>query len=271
MNTTTKSRPDLVQLLDLALLACQEASREILEVYSSGATNIFDKSDGSPITDADLRAHATITSLLSASGLPVLSEEAVVPFEERCNWKSFWLVDPLDGTKDFIARNDEFTVNIALIEDGSPVLGVVAAPALNRTWYGSGGGGAWEICAGKKMQISALAPWPVESRMFTSYFHDVPASMEFRRLNGIVHTFSAGAASKLARIAASEAEFYPRFVGTSEWDTAAGDAILREAGGSMRTISGALPTYNKPSLRNPFFVAWRPPVRWEDIKMAAFD
>jgi 3'(2'), 5'-bisphosphate nucleotidase len=268
VKTSTKFRPDLMHLLDFALLAGHEARKEVMAVYASGATNIFDKSDGSPLTDADLQAHATITSLLRASGLPVLSEEAVVPFEERCNWKSFWLVDPLDGTKDFIARNDEFTVNIALIEDGIPVLGVVAAPALNRTWYASGGGGAWEICAGKKIQISALAPWPAESRMFTSYFHDVPASAEFRRLNGIVHTLSAGAASKLARIAASEAEFYPRFVGTSEWDTAAGDAILREAGGLMRSISGALPTYNKPSLRNPFFVAWRPPVHWEDIKLA---
>jgi 3'(2'), 5'-bisphosphate nucleotidase len=267
MNTSKKSLPELVHLLDLALHAGQEACKEVMAVYASGATNISNKSDGSPVTDADLRAHTLIYNFLSTSGLPVLSEEAVLPFEERCNWKSFWLVDPLDGTKDFISRNDEFTVNIALIEDGSPVLGVVAAPALNRTWYASGGGGAWEIRKGKKTEISALAPWPAESRMFTSYFHDVPATMEFRRLNGIVHTFSAGAASKLARIAASEAEFYPRFVGTSEWDTAAGDAILREAGGLMRTISGELPTYNTPSLRNPFFVAWRPPVYWEDIKL----
>ena len=267
MNQTSPSQADLMQLLDFALNAAQEAGKEILKVYASGNMNIAGKSDGSPVTDADLRAHDVINEVLKISGLPVLSEEAMVPFEQRCRWESFWLVDPLDGTKDFIAHNDEFTVNIALIKNGTPVLGVVAAPALSKVWYASSGAGAWQIHAGVKSQISASAPWPVEPRMFTSRFHDAPASLEFGRLNGVIHRVPAGAASKLTRIAASEAEFYPRFVGTSEWDTAAGDAILREAGGFLRSISGDLLKYNKPSLINPFFIAWRPPIRWENIKL----
>lgn len=240
---------------------------EILQVYASGTMDVAHKGDGSPVTNADLRAHAAINKLLQASGLPVLSEEATVPFEQRSGWQRFWLIDPLDGTKDFIARNDEFTVNIALIENGIPVIGVVAAPALNRTWYASSGAGAWHDHAGAKSQISALAPCPAEPRMFTSRFHDVPASIQFGRLNGVGRCVPAGASSKLVRIAASEAEYYPRFAGTSEWDIAAGDAILREAGGLLRTISGDVPNYNKPSLRNPFFVAWRPPLRWEHINL----
>ena len=260
-------RSDLIQLLDYALHAAQVASVEILQVYASGKMDIGHKDDGSPVTNADLRAHATINKLLQTSGFPVLSEEATVPFDQRSSWHSFWLVDPLDGTKDFIARNDEFTVNIAFIENGIPVIGVVAAPALNKTWFASSDAGAWKIHAGTRIQISALVPWPSEPLMFTSRFHDVPASAEFGRMNGAVHCAPAGAGTKLARIAASEAEFYPRFVGSSEWDTAAGDAILREAGGYIRSTSGELLKYNKPSLRNPHYVAWRPPIQWTDIKL----
>jgi 3'(2'), 5'-bisphosphate nucleotidase len=168
-----------------------------------------------------------------STALPVLSEEAAIPFEQRCNWQRFWLVDPLDGTKDFIAHNDEFTVNIALVENGIPVIGVVSAPALNRTWYASIGAGAWQSDGGSISAISALAPWPVKPRMFVSRFHDVPESLEFARLNGVEDMVRAGASSKLARVAASDAEFYPRFAGTSEWDIAAGDAILTEAGGML--------------------------------------
>lgn len=259
----------MIQLLDLALSAAEAAGAEILKVYASGKMGVTHKGDGSPVTDADLRADFAIKTILQASGLPVLSEEVSIPFEQRCNWQRFWLVDPLDGTKDFIARNGEFMVNIALVENGIPVVGVVAAPALNKTWYASSGAGAWQKHAGSISAINARAPWPAEPRMFTSRFHDAPASLEFARLNGVAHLVPAGASSKLARIAASDAEFYPRFVGTSEWDIAAGDAILREAGGMLRTITGDAPSYNKPSLRNPFFVAWRPPLRWENIKLPA--
>ena len=255
-------------LLDYGLDAARAAGVEILKIYAASNFDVTLKHDGTPLTNADLLANETINKILQPTGIPVLSEEATTPFEQRCEWRRFWLVDPLDGTKDFIARNDEFTVNIALIDAGVPIIGVVAAPALKKIWYATQGGGAWLIRAGeKKLQINAHAPWPAASRMFTSRFHDAPASQEFRHLNGIGSCIPAGAATKLARVAASEAEFYPRFAGTSEWDIAAGDAILREAGGMLRAISGELIQYNKPSMRNPFFVAWRPPMRWESIKL----
>lgn len=257
------------ELLDHALSAARAAGAELLKIYAGGKMDVARKSDGSPVTDADLRADFVIKAILQATALPVLSEEAAIPFEQRCNWQRFWLVDPLDGTKDFIAHNDEFTVNIALVENGIPVIGVVSAPALKKTWYASIGAGAWQSDGGSISAISALAPWPAKPRMFVSRFHDVPESLEFARLNGVEDMVRAGASSKLARIAASDAEFYPRFAGTSEWDIAAGDAILTEAGGMLRTISGQVPKYNKPSLRNPFFVAWRPPLHWEDIKLPA--
>jgi 3'(2'), 5'-bisphosphate nucleotidase len=258
---------DLKALLECALMAAQLAGEEILDVYSSNLINVIEKSDGSPITNADLRANNRIVHLLANTNIPILSEEAITPFEKRKNWERYWLVDPLDGTKDFLEKNDEFTVNIALISNGAPIIGVVAAPALKKVWYASHGGGAWVNNMGTKTRINALLPWPHEPRMFTSCFHNTPSSLEFAHLNGIVHSIPAGAASKLARVAASEAEFYPRFAGTSEWDIAAGDAILREAGGFMRDVSGEILTYNKISLRNPFFIVWRPPISWDDIKL----
>jgi 3'(2'), 5'-bisphosphate nucleotidase len=201
--------------LQLALQAAEAARQKVLEIYMSGDLIITTKHDGSPVTKADLRANTAIQLHLSASGLPLLSEEAIIPFEERCSWDQFWLIDPLDGTKDFIAHNDEFTINIALIERGTPTLGVVVAPALGKVWFASVGEGAWEDKNGIKRRIDAHSPWPDKPRMFTSRFHDVPTSIEFGKLNGVGHYVPAGAASKLARLAASEAEFYPRFAGTS--------------------------------------------------------
>ena len=263
-------RKDLKRLLDYGLDAARAASAEILKIYATSNFDVAVKHDGTPVTNADLLANAAIQKILQVADVPILSEEATVPFDQRREWHQFWLVDPLDGTKDFIARTDEFTVNIAFIEGGVPVIGVVAAPALQKIWYATQGGGAWLISADEKeLQINAHAAWPVESRMFTSRFHDAPDALEFRYLNGIGSCIPAGAATKLVRIAASEAEFYPRFAGTSEWDIAAGDVILREAGGMIRAISGERIQYNTPSMRNPFFVAWRPPMRWEGIKLSA--
>lgn len=232
-----------------------------------GAVDVTRKSDGSPLTNADMRAHEAICDELAASGIPVLSEEMPIEFHERAGWERFWLVDPLDGTKNFVAGRDDFTVNIALIEGGCAVIGVVAAPAQGRTWFASAGNGAWETRDGASNRICATAPWPEEARMFTSCFHDVPASIEFGRLNGVRHMIPSGASTKLARMAASEAEFYPRFAGTAEWDVAAGHAILAEAGGLLRTVHGDELRYNKQSLRNPFFLAWRPPLAWSDIEL----
>lgn len=259
-------RNNLIELLEYALHAAKMAGEEILKIYAQCDINLAYKGDGSPVTNADLIANLVINKILQSSGLPVVSEEDFVPYEKRSNWQRFWLVDPLDGTKDFIARNNEFSVNIALIEAGSPVIGVIAAPALNTIWYAARGSGAWSISFGERIQISGLAPWPLSPRMFTSRFHDSKDSQEFSRMNGVQICIPTGASIKLARLAASEAEFYPRFAGTSEWDVAAGDAILREAGAELRAISGELINYNTPKMRNPFFIAWRPPVQWIDIK-----
>jgi 3'(2'), 5'-bisphosphate nucleotidase len=117
-------------LLEYALHAAQGANAEILAIYASGSIDVTFKGDGSPVTKADLRAHVVINNILEVSGLNILSEEAFVPYENCCKWKRYWWIDPLDGTKDFMACNDEFTVNIALIENGVPIIGVVAAPAI---------------------------------------------------------------------------------------------------------------------------------------------
>lgn len=255
-------------LLLLALRAADAANIEVMDVYSSS----FDfavKGDGSPVTEADMRAHTAISKTLAESSLPVLSEEDAPGFEERRHWQRFWLVDPLDGTKDFIARNDGFTINIALIEHGEPVLGVISAPATSVTWFSAKGEGAWKRTFGTTTAISATGPWPSQSRMAVSVFHDAPASAEFGLLNGVAENVKAGSALKFGLVADGSVEFYPRFNGSSEWDIAAGDAVIREAGGFLATLDGTAPRYNKDSLRNPFFIAWRPPLRWQDIRLPA--
>ena len=253
-------------LLEIALAAARAATADILAVYR-GSFAVEHKQDGSPLTIADLRANQVIGEILARTEIPVISEETETPFARRATWTRFWLVDPLDGTKDFIARNDEFTVNLALVENGGPTLGVIAAPALDTVWFAARGDGAWEMKAGAQRKIDARAPWPAAPRMAVSRFHDTPASEEFARLNGIGSGVKAGSALKFARLAASEVEFYPRFAGSCEWDIAAGHALILEAGGFLRTQSGGAPAYNQPSLRNPHFVAWRPPLRWEQIQL----
>ncbi len=265
MNST--DRRNLEGLLETARSAATAAGDSIMPIYRCGEAKVINKGDGSPLTEADMQAHESIYEILRQTGLPIISEELTVEFEERREWQRFWLVDPLDGTKDFIARNDEFTINIALIDNGVPVVGVVSAPALGQTWFASNGMGAWQTDADKCSRISALAPWPKEIRMFTSRFHDVPQSIEFGHLNSVKQFVPSGASTKLARIAASEAEFYPRFAGTSEWDIAAGHAILNEAGGFLSSLDGIAPKYNKPSFRNTFFIAWRPPLLWSDVRI----
>lgn len=251
--------------LEIALQAAAAASEEICRVYE-GSVDVQLKADGSPITRADTRANDAIRSVLAPTNIPVLSEEAIVPFEQRVDWSRFWLVDPLDGTKELLARTDQFSVNIALVEGGIPILGVIAAPALKMVWYAEAGGGAWETGAGNTARaINARAPWPVSSRMTTTRLHDSPASAEFARLNRISKSVRSGSAIKFVKVAASEVEFYARYAGSSEWDTGAGEAILREAGGFLLTIDGRSPLYNQRRLRHPYFVAWRPPLRWDEI------
>ena len=254
-------------LLNLAIEAALIAGDVISEIYSSDFLAPSLKNDGSVLSEADLRANEVIIKKLNSSNLPILSEERLVSFEQRKKWDRYWLVDPLDGTKDFLNRNDEFTVNIALIEKGFPVIGVVSAPAKKKIWLAEKNRGAWRSENGSIKKINADANWPEQTSMFISRFHNSPACNKFALLNNIKNQVTLGSSLKIVSIASGEGEFYPRFSGSSEWDIAASHIILKEAGGFINDISGNNLIYNKENFLNPFFIAWRPPMQWNEIKI----
>ena len=234
----------------------RDAGAAIMSWYRAGA-EVTAKADGSPLTSADRAAHEIIDAALKAwdPAVPVVSEEGELPSpEERRKWRRFWLVDPLDGTKEFISRNGEFTVNIALIEDGEPVLGVVLAPALPRLWYAGRGLGAWsEGPSGPAIRIHSEPSAPgaplivVESRSH-------PSERLERYLGSIEvsERIQAGSSLKFCMVAEGKADIYPRFGPTMEWDVAAGDCIFRYSGQSAPRQSPL--RYNKPDLRNGDFI-----------------
>lgn len=219
------------------------------------------KGDGSPVTAADQAAEDIIVGRLRlmAPDIPIVAEEAMSagngPDELG---RRFWLVDPLDGTREFLARNGEFTVNIALIEDGVPVLGVVAAPALGNLWSGARGLGA-RACIGSDTEAHAIAVRAVPDAGWTvlgSRSHGDDAAMSAYLQGRKVAGFkAAGSSLKFCLIAAGQADLYPRLGRTMEWDTAAGHAVLLAAGGSVSTLDGSALRYGKPGFENPHFVA----------------
>lgn len=252
MNTKTNSQL-LEQLIDIA----REAGGAIMQIYETDFT-VRDKSDASPVTAADEIAESCILAALAtlAPDIPAISEEAaaagnVPAFENR-----FWLVDPLDGTKEFVGRNGEFTVNIALIENGFPILGVVFAPALNRLFSGGQGLGARiEDENGQRVIVCRSVPTAGLDVVASRSHGDVAALDAFlvgRQVNSVR---GAGSSLKLCLIAAGDADLYPRLGRTMEWDIAAGHAILAAAGGHVRTLQGTELTYGKVGLDNPHFVA----------------
>ena len=235
-----------------------EAGRRILDVYERGFT-VEHKEDRSPLTEADRAAHEIITSQLQAltPDIPVLSEEsAAVDYATRAGWKRFWLVDPLDGTKEFINRNGEFTVNIALIEGNRPVLGVVYVPVPALTYYACAGQGAHK-------QKGECAIQPVRVRRFdggkpmvvASRSHAGPETEAFLRNIGEHDVVSMGSALKLCLVAEGTADVYPRLGPTMEWDTAAAQCVVEAAGGRVTDLNRQPLVYNKPSLLNPWFLA----------------
>lgn len=259
-----------------------------MDVYAR-PYNVAEKEDRSPLTEADTRSHERIESILpiATPEIPVLSEEGVhLPYEERASWKTFWMVDPLDGTKEFIKHNDEFTVNIALMtrtEGGAvaPVLGVVYAPALETIFAGIVGHGAWRmkhVPAEEPPSVEELrqhgTPLPDAAartgRPYTivaSRSHMSPETATFieerRRDYPDMELISAGSSLKICRVAEGTADEYPRFAPTMEWDTAAGDAVARAAGCEVlrwndgtRAPDGSL-QYNKQDLHNPWFLVRR--------------
>jgi 3'(2'), 5'-bisphosphate nucleotidase len=215
------------------------------------------KTDGSPVTEADRAAHEVIVTALAGftPGVPVVSEEADAPaFDERRHWTRFWLVDPIDGTKEFIAANGEFTVNIALIENGEPVLGVVAAPALETLYAAGVGFGSWKhMGSAPSARVAAGPPSAGVTRVVESRSHPTPRLESFIATLGPVERIPMGSSLKFCLVAEGNADVYPRFGRTMEWDVAAGDCIFRNSGLDGRPRRSPL-LYNQPSLSTPEFV-----------------
>ena len=234
----------------------ERAGHEILSVYH-GDFEVRTKADASPVTDADERAEQLILESLAdvAPGTPVVAEENVAAGHvPDIGEGPFLLVDPLDGTKEFVSRNGEFTVNIALIENGSPVLGVVHLPVLGETYWTSADGEAWRDRDGERARIHCRAPGDglvaVASRS-----HGNPETDEYLSRFPIKERISAGSSLKLCRIAEGVADIYPRIARTMEWDIAAGHAVLAAAGGRVMTLDEKPLRYGKPGFDNPPFVA----------------
>lgn len=242
-------------LLPLMLDAARKAAAVIMDVYLTPFEAIA-KTDGSPVTLADHRAEEVILAALAPTGIPVLAEESVAAgrlpaFEDR-----FFVVDPLDGTKEFLKRNGEFTVNIALIEAGRPTHGIVLAPATGDTFVG-GPGGAWEI-TGTGEQIALRTRRDGDMKVVASRSHGHVALEGFCTTFSVMEDVSVGSSLKFCLLARGEAQLYPRFTPTCQWDTAAGQAVLEAAGGRVLAIDGKPLRYGDTGDRdflNPFFIA----------------
>lgn len=280
---------NLKTLLQTALLASLEAGEEIMRIYTDPKQDfgIERKADNSPLTLADKASHRVIMNYLAATPIPVLSEEGRhLPYEERSGWDCLWVVDPLDGTKEFIKKNGEFTVNVALVQQGAPVLGVVYVPATRVLYYGIVGEGAWKCTVpalgsglpeadslaeflSQGSPSDGKAPFGGEQLpvgrghdIFTvvaSRSHMSPETQayiqEMERVHGQVRTVSSGSSIKICLVAEGVADAYPRYAPTMEWDTAAGDAVARAAGRAVRNAENGKPLlYNKPDLLNPWFL-----------------
>ncbi len=246
-------------LLLLAIQACEAACKEILEVYHSGDFRTESKGDNSPLTQADKKAHHVIASILHSSSLPLLSEEGRnIPYEERKQWQKFWMVDPLDGTKEFLKRNGEFTVNIALIENQKPVLGVVAIPVTGDVFYAQQGSGAFVKRGGNVSALPARVAFDLNKsgvRVVASRSHMSEETQAFIQSLAEPTLVSQGSSLKFMLLAEGKADVYPRFAPTMEWDTAAAHAIVNETGISVLQKDTSIPLqYNKPDLLNPHFL-----------------
>ena len=256
----------------LAIRAALKAGEAILKVYESNDFGVETKEDASPLTIADQQAHEIIVAHLEETAIPVLSEEGKhMPYPERSEWSRFWLVDPLDGTKEFIKRNGEFTVNIALIEEGKAVFGVVYAPVINELYVGIPGRGAFR-CRNEKnlyqpldylLQFADSLPLEAQNpELFTvvssrsHYNEETKNFVESLDSGGKeISLVSKGSSLKLCLVAAGEADIYPRLGPTMEWDTAAAHAVVKASGKNVyRTDNGEELSYNKQNLLNPYFV-----------------
>ncbi len=259
-----------------ATTAALDAGRAIMEIYASGSFDVEIKDDNSPLTRADTASHRSIDGRLYDTKIPLLSEEDAAnhSYEERKEWERCWIVDPLDGTKEFIKRNGEFTVNIALVEKGVPVIGIVFVPAKDILYYNHPGEGAWRIVNASRLRAEGVSMSTVREQLplqsppqtFTivgSRSHSSPETeafvKEMEAKHGKVDFLAAGSSLKFCLVAEGKAHAYPRFAPTMEWDTAAGQAVLEAAGGTVITWPEKQPLrYNREQLLNPWFLATAP-------------
>nr|WP_246609882.1 3'(2'),5'-bisphosphate nucleotidase CysQ [Comamonas fluminis] len=244
-------------VLEDVMAITREAGAVIMEIYGSDF-EVRGKQDASPVTEADEKAERWILERLKAlwPQIPAVSEEAAAAGYVPEMGQRFWLVDPLDGTKEFIQRNGEFTVNIALIEHGVPVLGVVFAPALDRMYAGAQGQGAWLEVKGTRQPIECRSIPQEGLDVVASRSHgDAQALENFLQGRSVRSLKSAGSSLKICLVAEGEADIYPRLGRTMEWDIAAGHAVLAAAGGQIRTLDGEVLGYGKPDMSNPHFYA----------------
>ena len=244
-------------MIDPVIALAEKAGQAILQVYSSDF-EVQSKDDESPLTQADLASHHCIVAGLEklTPGMPVISEESGLPdFEERSRWSRYWLIDPLDGTKEFVNRNGEFTVNIALIDNHRPVFGVVHVPVQNKTYIGCEGYGAERRDAdgqAQSIRVATSSASPV--RVVGSRSHRGASLDAYLENLGESDMVPMGSSLKFCVIAEGGADLYPRLGPTSEWDTAAAQAVIEQAGGRVVTLDGKPMKYNtKSDMLNPFF------------------
>ncbi|OZI62963.1 3'(2'),5'-bisphosphate nucleotidase CysQ [Bordetella genomosp. 11] len=248
--------------LTSVLQVARDAGHAVMAVYdacSRGASpEVSRKADDSPVTEADMDSHRIIVAGLAAldEALPVVSEEDTDSHAHRTRKGRYWLVDPLDGTKEFLDRNGEFTVNIALIDNGTAVAGVVVAPALGLEYWGATGLGAWRDTGTGPSQLSVCTPCAASlPRVIASRSHLDSATQDYLRRLGPHSLVQAGSSLKFCRIAEGAADLYPRFGPTCEWDVAAAHAILEAAGGQVLCLDGTPLRYGKAGVLNPPFIA----------------
>jgi 3'(2'), 5'-bisphosphate nucleotidase len=251
--------PNLSECLAKAIEAATLAREAILSVYHSGDFQTESKDDHSPLTQADKSAHQAIVSALEPLQLPILSEEGKsIPYADRKDWPYFWMIDPLDGTKEFVKRNGEFTVNIALIHQRRPVLGVVHVPVTGDTFYAREGEGAFVVRNGHTQKLSKRTPVDLKTRgvrVVASRSHLDERTDQFIKMLDQPVLLSKGSSIKFLLLAEGVADIYPRYAPTMEWDTAAAHIIVKETGLSILQDGADIElAYNKENLLNPFFV-----------------
>jgi|TARA_B100002003_G_scaffold6405_1_gene5734 3'(2'), 5'-bisphosphate nucleotidase len=246
-------------LIEKIIRIAEMAGNIIMSFYREDQIDLSFKKDKSPLTAADIASNNFIINELESNfSYPILTEESPIPFKTRKSWSKFWLVDPLDGTKDFIEKNDEFTINIALIDEQRPILGVINIPALDLTYWAESGKGTYKN--GRKVFNKSNRKNLIGT---DSRFHSTNDTREFFKRNNIKKVVQYGSCLKLCKLAQGEIDIYPRLNGTKEWDTAAADIILNEAGCSLVSYPFRKKlVYNKKTFKNPFFIAYRNGIKW---------